>query len=150
MLSLALALLGGCVNASTLSPEQATGTAIVAQKYTAAAEMTTTPATPAPTSSEIYPTLAWTPSSSDIVPSNSGSSYKYWITSRFMIVLNEVDFPQANLVVDCVPPDILGRVSNIPPVPSGYYVLRYEGTALGTCTIRNGDFVVTINIVEHP
>jgi len=39
MLSLALALLAGCVNSSVLSPEQATGTSIVAQKYTTAAKM---------------------------------------------------------------------------------------------------------------
>ncbi len=41
MLSLTLTpvALGGCTNSSALSPEQATGTAIVAQKDTAAVKM---------------------------------------------------------------------------------------------------------------
>lgn len=39
---------------------------------------------------------------------------------------------------------------SVEPAPPDYYVIRYEGVALGRCLIRNGLFEVTINIVNHP
>ncbi len=90
------------------------------------------------------------PGSGDILASDSGKSLDIGITSRVSMILNETDYPAANLEEQCVPEVVLGRVSNVPPVPAGYYVVRYEGVGLGQCTLRNGSFEVTINVVEHP
>jgi len=49
-----------------------------------------------------------------------------------------------------MPEGVLGRVSNIPVVPSNFYAVRYEGVQLGKCVIHNGQFEVTINVVNHP
>jgi hypothetical protein len=135
----------------TLFPEQATGTAIAARKYTEAAEATLYPATPFPT--ELYPTYdwtGWTPSPGEIVASDSGKTYSFVLTSRFSIVLKEADFPAANLKLNCVPDIVLGRISNVEPAPPDYYVIRYEGSGFGQCIIENGSFEVTINITRHP
>jgi hypothetical protein len=137
--------------APTLSPEQATGTAIMARKSTDIAEATLYPATPFPT--ELYPTedwTGWTPLSSEIVASDSSKTFDFWLTSRFSIVLKEADFPAANLELSCVPDIVLGRISNVEPVPPDYYVIRYEGSGFGQCIIQNGPFEVTINVIEHP
>jgi len=145
--------IAGCSSAiePTLSPEQAAGTAIVAQKYTEIAEATLYPAIPSPT--EVYPTMdwsGWTPSPGEIVASDSGKTYSFVLTSRFSIVLKEADFPAVNLELNCVPQVVLGRISNVEGVPQDYYVIRFEGSGFGQCIIQNGSFEVTINIIEHP
>lgn len=143
----------GCSSISepTLSPELATGTAIVARKYIEIAEATLYPATSFPT--ELYPTMdwaGWTPSPDMIVASDSGKTIDFVLTSRFSIVLKEADFPVANLKLNCVPNIVLGRIYNVEGVPPDYYEIRYEGSGVGQCTIRNGSFEVTINITEPP
>ncbi len=135
----------------TLSPDLTTGTAIVARKYTEIAKATQSPATPIPT--KLYPTwdwADWTPSPSEIVANDSGKSFDFWLTSRFSVVLNKSDYPEVNLELQCVPEVALGQISNIEHVPPDYYVIRYEGVRLGQCVIRNGQFEVTINIIDHP
>ncbi len=102
---------------------------------------------------ELYPTMdwaGWTPSPDMIVDSNSGKTIDFVLTSRFSIVLKEADFPAADLKLNCVPDIVLGRMYNDDGVPPDYYEIRYEGSGVGQCTIRNGSFEVTINITEHP
>ena len=140
-----------CGRQPTLSPELATGTAIVARKYTEAAEATLYPATPFPT--ELYPTYAWAvwePSPDSIVASDSGKTIDFVLTSRFSIILKEADFPAVNLKLNCVPDIVLGRIYNVEGVPPDYYEVRYEGSGVGHCTIRNSSFEMTINITEPP
>ena len=135
----------------TLSPDLADVTEIVAKKYTQVAETTINPATPFP--SALYPTMdwaGWTPSTEEIVASDSGNSFDFWVTSRFSIVLKESENPAANLELHCNPEIVLGRISNVEPAPLDYYVMRYEGVRLGQCTIQNGQFEVTINVIDHP
>ncbi|MCE5208282.1 MAG: hypothetical protein LLG42_08225 [Chloroflexi bacterium] len=135
----------------TISPNLVTGTAVVSAKFTQAAEATMYPPTPFPV--ELYPTMdwtGWTPSPSEIVASDSGKSFDFRLTSRFSIVLKETEYPAANLELNCVPEIVLGRISNVMGVSPDYYVIGYEGSGLGQCTIQNGPFEVTINIVDHP
>ena len=134
----------------TLSPDLATGTAVVVRKSTEAAELTMYPMTPLPTESWMIVTIPWTPSPGEIVESDSGKSFDIWITSRVSIILNKTEYPIANLEQNCMPKDVLGQVSNIPVVPPEYYVIRYEGVWLGQCIIRNDQFEVTINVVNRP
>ena len=145
--------IAGCSSISepTLSPELATGTAVVARKYTEIAEATLYPATSFPT--ELYPTMdwaGWTPSPDMIVASDSGKTFDFVLTSRFSIILKEADYPAANLKLNCVPDVVLGRIYNVEGVPPEYYEIRYEGSGFGQCTIQNGPFEVTINIIDNP
>ena len=135
----------------TLSPEQATGTAIMARKSTDIAAEILYPATPFPT--EVYPTMdwaGWTPSPGGIVASDSGKNFDFTLTSRFSIVLKEADYPAANSKLNCVPEIVLGRISNVAGAPPDYYEMRYEASGIGQCTVQNGSFEVTINITDHP
>jgi hypothetical protein len=151
-------LFTGCTTANgqktiegILSPHLATGTAIVAKKFTQAAEATMYPATPLPTEPQVtIDWTGWTPSAGEIVASDSGKSFDFWLTSRFSIVLKVSDYPAANLELTCNPEIVLGRISNVESVPPDNYVIRYEASGLGQCTIQNGQFEVTINVINHP
>jgi hypothetical protein len=158
LLILLAALLVGCMAANikmpiaqrTTSPNLATDTALVGSKFTQAAEMTAHPMTPLP--AEQHPTaiILWTPSPGDIVASDNGKSIDIWITSRVALILDSAEYPKVNLTMVCVPDGVLGEVSNLPIVPPNFYVVRYEGVQLGKCIIRNGQFEVIVNVVEHP
>lgn len=134
----------------SLTGELATGTALVARKYTEAAELTKYPMTAPPAGIGPFATMAWTPSPGEITAIDSGKSFDIWITVRVSIILDESQYPRENLVEGCVPQDAIGRVSNIPAVAPHFYVVRYEGVKLGRCVIRNGQFQVVINIVNRP
>lgn len=136
---------------TTLRPDQATGTAIVGGKYTEAAKLTREPMTGMPTGQLPVPTEVWTPSPQDgILAADSGKAFEIWITDRISIVLNGAEYPMANMVEACQPDVVLGRVSNIPPIPAPFYVIRYEAVQAGECAIRNGGFHVSIVVVSHP
>ncbi len=92
----------------------------------------------------------WTPSAGEITVADSGRTIDFGLTSRFSIVLKESEYPIAALELNCIPEVVMGRISNVEAVPQDYYVLRYEGTGIGQCTIQNGGFEVTINIIDHP
>lgn len=150
-------LLTGCHPTSSptppqppLPPEAATATAALGAKLTAIAAATAYPATPAP--SEEYPavTESWTPGANEIVADDSGKTYTIGVTTRISLILDRAAYPPEDLTVTCVPAEVLGRVSNLPQVPSPYYAVRYEGVKVGECLIRNGAFQVTIKVVEQP
>lgn len=141
---------GSPVLEPTLSPNLASGTALVGRKLTQAAELTLWPPTPEPT--EPYPTIIvpWTPGWGEIIASDSGKTVDVVITGRVSVILDEQEYPRANLVEECRPQGVLGEVSNLPVVPPNFYVVRYEGVQPGQCTIRNGSFEVTIRVVNPP
>jgi hypothetical protein len=150
-------LLAGCMTANvrqpadrTISPDLATGTAIVGSKFTQIAELTAHPMTPLPTEQYSIATMSWTPSPEDIVASDNGKFIDIWITSRVALILDSTGYPKADLRETCVPDGVLGEISNIPIVPANFYVIRYEGVQLGKCIIDNGQFEITINVVNHP
>lgn len=152
ILLLILFSFAGCSSISepSLSPELATDTAILSRKSTEAAAASVVPATAFPT--EVFPTFDWTdwtPSPGEIVASDSGQTYNFVLTSRFSVVLSELDYPIANLELNCVPNIVLGRISNVDVAPPDYYVVRFEGSGIGQCIIRNGSFEVTINIIDR-
>lgn len=90
----------------------------------------------------------WTPSPGEIVASDAGKNFDIRITSRISLILQEKEYPAANLELHCTPADSLGRISNVPAVPNGYYVFRYEGVQPGLCTVQNGQFEITIKVIN--
>lgn len=137
-------------NKNELTPEQATATAIIAAKSTQAAEMTLETMTPIPTDKYSTPILLWTPGPYEIVAADTGNSYTIGITSRLSIILDRMEYPPADLILDCSPLGTLGSISNLPIVPPQDYALRYEGIQPGTCEIHDGSFNVTIHVVNQP
>ncbi len=146
-------LLSACspVSAPLLSPDLATGTAVVSAKLTQAAELTAYPI--APETAGIVPTLDWTnwtPAPGEITAGDNGKTFEIGITSRISVVLDAAVYPPANLKLDCLPADALGGISNVESVPPAYYTVRYEGVQAGQCSLRNGDFEVIIKVIARP
>jgi hypothetical protein len=152
-----ITLLAACATApapqpteQTLSPDLAARTAIVASKFTQAAQLTLQPMTALPAEPFPIPTEVWIPSPNDgVTASDNGKSFEIGITSRISIILDARDFPMTDLRQECDPVGVLGRVSNIPPVPWPFYVVRFEGVQLGKCAIHNRQFQVTLAVVDH-
>lgn len=92
--------------------------------------------------------MGWTPSPGEILSSDAGKDFSIRITSRISLILREEEYPVADLELQCTPVDTLGRISNVPVVPAGYYVFRYEGVRAGVCTVQNGQFVITIKVID--
>jgi hypothetical protein len=153
LLVLVTGVLAACspVAGSTLSPDQATGTAVVGAKSSQAAELTANPIPP--NAAELYSTPDWTgwsPSPDEITLSDNGQSFAIGITARISVVLDAAKYPAANLKLDCLPAGALGLITNVESVPPEYSIVRYEGVQLGQCSIENGDFEVTIHVVDQP
>ena len=80
----------------------------------------------------------------EITEKDNGKTFTYAPKTRFSVILDQNKYPQENLTIE--PKGLLGALSNIPAVSPPFYVARFEGLQTGTCTIRNGSFVVTIKI----
>lgn len=112
-------------------------------------------ATPSPSST---PSLEATPIPTATTPAysqqyeireqDSGKTFVYSITSRFSVILSQDKYPKENLKVGCDHEDVIGSISNIPSVQPPLYAVRYEGVTPGTCTITDGSFHVTVEIVQ--
>ena len=79
---------------------------------------------------------------------DSGRTVTFTVTSRFQIILDQQKYPKKNVQVSCTPPETLGSVSNLPAVAPPLYALRYEGVQAGLCTIKNGNFLLTVRIIS--
>ena len=78
---------------------------------------------------------------------DSGRTVTFTVTSRFQIILDQHKYPKKNVQVSCTPPETLGSVSNLPAVAPPLYALRYEGVQAGLCTIKDGNFLLTVRII---
>ena len=122
----------------------ATAPAALLERTTATVESTISPQTAALDEGG----MGWTPSPGEILSSDAGKDFSIRITSRISLILREEEYPVADLELQCTPVDTLGRISNVPVVPAGYYVFRYEGLRAGVCTVQNGQFVITIKVID--
>lgn len=86
----------------------------------------------------------------DFTAQESGKTVTYVVTTRFEIFLNQQQYPKQHVQVSCTPPGALGSVSNLPSVAPPLYVVRYETVQPGTCTIKNGAFLLTVRIIPLP
>lgn len=110
---------------------------------------TTPQPTPTTPSSQISttPTLQLT-QQYEFTERDSGRTLTYTVTSRFGIILNQQRYPKKNVQVSCTPPGAIGSVSNIPSVMPPLYAIRYQGVQPGLCTIKNGNFLLTVRIIN--
>lgn len=105
------------------------------------------PVSPKNTTPQPTPTTPKLTQQYDFTAQDSGRTVTYTITSRFEIFLNQQKYPKQNIEVSCQPQDTLGSVSNLPSVASPLYAVRYEGVQPGVCTIKNGNFLLTVRII---
>jgi hypothetical protein len=104
-----------------------------------------TPLTPASSTSSPTPELTQQYS---FTAQDSGKTVTYTVTSRFQIIFDQQKFPQKDVQVSCTLAGTIGSVSNLPSVSPPLYAIRYEGVQPGTCTIRNGNFLLRVIIVR--
>jgi hypothetical protein len=97
--------------------------------------------TPPPTTSLPAPSTQ-----SEIRAQDSGKTFTYTVTTRFTVILDQNQYPKSDL--SCQPQGIIGSVSNIPEVQPPLYAARYEAVQPGTCTLKDGNFEVTIHVIE--
>ncbi len=83
----------------------------------------------------------------EIRAEDSGRTYEYVQTSRFIIVLNQTLYPPVNFELDCDRPIVLGRISNIPYTAPPFYAARFEAVGPGTCTVRNNSFHIRVRVI---
>jgi hypothetical protein len=81
----------------------------------------------------------------EITEADNGKTFTYAVTSRFSVILDGNKHPPDDFTV--APSGVIGYISNVPSVDPPLQAVRYEGVIPGTCTIRNGDFAVTVRIV---
>jgi hypothetical protein len=78
---------------------------------------------------------------------DSGKTATYTVTSRFTLILNALVYPKANLKLTCHPEATIGTITNLPAETPPLYAVRYEAEEPGSCTIKNGAFLLTVNII---
>ena len=78
---------------------------------------------------------------------DSGKTLTYTMTTRFTVILNAQTYPKGNLRVSCSPTGTLGAISNLPSEAPPLYAVRYQGVQPGSCTIKNGPFLLTVQIL---
>ncbi len=79
--------------------------------------------------------------------SDNGKTFTYHITDRFSVFLDDATYPVKNL--SCAPTGIIGYVSNGSFRGPNNYPIMFEAAAEGQCVLKDGDFSVTI-VVMNP
>ncbi len=82
-----------------------------------------------------------------ITAQDSGKTFTYTLTSRFVVTLDERTYLQRNL--QCEPSGIIGRITNVPSAEPPLYNEQFEAVAAGTCILRDGSFNVTIRAIDQ-
>jgi hypothetical protein len=104
-------------------------------------------ATAQPTTAPVTPTLGLTQQYA-FTAQDSGKTIRYGITTRFSLSLNQQQYPQQKLQLSCEPQGALGSVTGVPYVAPPLYAVRYQANEAGTCTLKNGSFILTVVIVQ--
>jgi len=109
-------------------------------------------ATSAPPTTTLVVTSDPIPEVSDQVEisvKDNGRTFTYKVTGRFMVFLDRTTYPENEYT--CTPEGITAWVSNA----SGLYSpelnltsVGFEGVQPGVCVLTNGDFSITIRIVD--
>ena len=77
---------------------------------------------------------------------DDGEIFVYRPATRFTLVLPRDEHPETDL--DIAPTGMLGRIAGPQDVAPGEYGARFETVRPGLARIRNGDFDVSIRVVE--
>lgn len=99
---------------------------------------TTAPATPTPGLTQQYTFTA----------QDSGKTVRYGVTTRFSLRLHQQQYPPQKLQLSCSPQGALGTITNVPYAAPPFYTAAYQANEAGTCTLKNGNFILTVVIVQ--
>lgn len=97
---------------------------------------TTTTPTPTPGLTQQYAFTA----------ADNGRTVRFTITSRFTLTLNQQVYPQANLRLVCNPQGAASATTGMPYASPPSYAVQYQVNEVGSCTIQNGNFTLTVII----
>ena len=73
---------------------------------------------------------------------DNGRALVYPVTTKITVFLT--DGPQPRAELSCTPSGVLAPLAIAPPAPFPLYALSFEVKALGSCTLKSGDFEVEI------
>jgi hypothetical protein len=107
----------------------------------------TTTATEQPTSVPATTTLGLTQQYAFTAQDN-GKTITYGITTRFSLSLDQQHYPSQNLQLSCQAQNALSAISNAPYAAPPLYAVGYETIAAGNCTIQNGNFILTVIVID--
>jgi hypothetical protein len=82
----------------------------------------------------------------EIREDGNGQTFRYPISARFTLFLDERRNPGHTLTID--PEGIIGRIASVPSVDPPLYAVRFEAARPGRCTIRSRGFLITIVVTE--
>ncbi len=80
---------------------------------------------------------------------DNGSAFTYSVAGYFSVFLNSDSYPKGKFT--CTPDNVIKEVAGttgIYDIETGLYGVSFQGAQVGTCTLTNNDFSVTITIVE--
>ena len=97
---------------------------------------TTVPAPPTSSSTEQYGFTA----------QDSGKTVTYPITARFVLTLNQQQYPQTELRVDCNPQEAASATAGMVYAPPGFYAIQYQTIEAGNCQITDRGFTLSVII----
>lgn len=78
---------------------------------------------------------------------DSGKTITYGVTTRFSLSLDEQQYPRENLQLSCPTQNALSSISNAPYAAPPLYAVGYETVAAGNCTIKDGNFTLTVVVI---
>jgi hypothetical protein len=78
---------------------------------------------------------------------DNGKTFTYTTTSRFMVFLDDLDYPLKDL--KCVPQSVIGYISNGSLRGPDHYPIMFEAGPEGTCLLQDRDFQVRI-VIDNP
>jgi hypothetical protein len=152
--SLSLAIISGCHSPVQPLPEVSSPLPFPISPYpgTEIPTPTFSPPYPAPTQVQRAndPTTdsGVASSPSRLTEEDSGKTFTYTITSRFMLFLDDKKYPLENLT--CTPDGLIGYVSNGSLNGPDNYPIMFEAVQTGECLLQNGDFQVHIAVSGNP
>lgn len=94
-----------------------------------------------------FRTLMTVPDTDRLGEADNGKTFTYTPTSRFSTALDEKKHPLKDL--RCEPDNIIGYVSNLSVNGPDNYPIGFEAVSNGTCTLKDGDFSVTIHVSNN-
>jgi hypothetical protein len=83
-----------------------------------------------------------------IMLEDNGRTYTYYLSNRFFVFLDDEKYPVDSLV--CDPKGIIGYISSGSFRGPDLYPIYFEAVDIGSCTLKDHDFVVKIVVVDLP
>jgi hypothetical protein len=81
----------------------------------------------------------------------NGKTLTVVVTSRVWLAFYQPQYPKQNIQISCQPTQAIDNHSlENASLPPPYYLVGYQAVEPGTCTIKNGKFILTVKVTALP